>query len=59
MEIVESITFAFFMINLDTIYLKEFLPYISLSNGSPSYMVGNIIPRPFQQYMKFLLTPYQ
>jgi hypothetical protein len=57
MDIVESITFGFLMISLDTLYLKEFLPYIPSSNGSTSYMVGNIILRPFQWYMAFPLTP--
>jgi hypothetical protein len=33
--------------NLDTLYLNEFLPYIPRSNGSTSYMVGNIILIPF------------
>jgi hypothetical protein len=32
-----------FVVNLDTLYLREFLPYITNSNGSTSYMVGNII----------------
>jgi hypothetical protein len=57
MDIFESITFGFLMINLDTLYLKEFLPYIPISNGIKSYMVGNIIPIPFQWYMTFHLTP--
>jgi hypothetical protein len=57
MEIVESIVFGFLMVSLDTLSLKEFLPYIPSSNGSTSYMVGNIILRPFQWYMEFPLTP--
>jgi len=48
MEIVESIIFGFLMVSLDTLSLKEFLPYIPNSNGSTIYMVGNIIPRPFE-----------
>jgi hypothetical protein len=46
-----------FVVNLDTLYLREFLPYINNSNGSTSYMVGNIILRPFQWYMEVYLTP--
>jgi hypothetical protein len=57
MEIDESITFGFLMISLDTPSLKEFLLYIPSLNDSTSYMVGNIIMRPFQWYMEFLLTP--
>jgi hypothetical protein len=57
MEIVESITFEFFMISLDTLSLNDFLPYIPSSNESTCYMVGNIILRPFQRYMEFPPTP--
>jgi hypothetical protein len=47
-----------FLVNLDTLSLKEFLPYIPISNGSTiDYMVGNIISRPFQWYMEFPITP--
>jgi hypothetical protein len=46
-----------FLVNLDTLYLREFLPYITNSNGSTSYMVGNIILIPFQWYMEVPLTP--
>jgi hypothetical protein len=37
-----------FVVNLDTLLLREFLPYIDHSNGRKSYMVGNIIPIAFQ-----------
>jgi hypothetical protein len=57
MDIVESIAFGFFIISLDTLSLKEFLPYIPSSNGRKIYMVGNIILGPFQQHMTFPLTP--
>jgi len=46
-----------FLISLDTLYLKAFLPYIPISNGITCYMVGNIILRPFQWYIKLSLTP--
>jgi hypothetical protein len=57
MEIVESIIFGFLKISLDTLYLKAYLTYISISNGRKIYMVRNIIPRPFQWYMELPLTP--
>jgi hypothetical protein len=57
MEIVGNIVFGFLMLSLDTLYLKSFLLSIPISNGSIQYMVGNLIPIPFQQYMKFPLTP--
>jgi hypothetical protein len=49
--------FLFMMNSLDTLYLNSFLPYIPISNGITSYMVGNIILIYFQWYMEFLLTP--
>jgi hypothetical protein len=57
MDIVESITFSFFMVSLDTLPLKEFLPYMPNSNGSTIYMVGNIILIPFQWCMEFPIIP--
>jgi hypothetical protein len=59
MDIIESITFGFLMVILNTLSLKEFLPYIHISYGRISYMVGNIIPIPFQWYIEFPLTPYE
>jgi hypothetical protein len=46
-----------FVVNLDTLYLREFLPYITNSNGRKCYMVGNIILIPFQWHMEVSLTP--
>jgi hypothetical protein len=57
MEIVGNIVFGFLMLSLDTLSLKEFLPYILISNGTIGYMVGKLILRPFQHYKKFPLTP--
>jgi hypothetical protein len=57
MEIFTSITFGFLMVNLDTLSLDAFLPYIPSSKGSTIYMVGNIIPITFQWYMELPLTP--
>jgi hypothetical protein len=57
MDIVESITFGFLMINLDTLSLKAFLAYIPRSNERTSYMVGNIVLKYVQWYMEFPLSP--
>jgi hypothetical protein len=57
MEIFESILFLFFMVSLDTLSLKEFLPYIPIPNGRTSYMVGNLILGHFRWYMAFPITP--
>jgi hypothetical protein len=46
-----------FLVSLDTLYLNSFLHYIHKSNGSTSYMVGNIILINFQWYVEFHLTP--
>jgi hypothetical protein len=48
MEIVENNFFGFLMVNLDTLSLKEVLPYLPSSNGRTIYMVRNIILTPFQ-----------
>jgi len=55
----ETSFFVFLMLNLDTLSLKAFLTYTPRSNGRIGYMVGNIIPRHFQLYMTFPLTPYE
>jgi hypothetical protein len=47
------------LVNLDTLSLMELLPYTTNSNGIKSYMVGNLILGPFQQYMEVPLTPYE
>ena len=44
------------MPNLDILYLKEFLLYITNSNWIIYYMVGNLVPIPFQWYMEVPLT---
>jgi hypothetical protein len=59
MEIVGNIVFGFLMPSLDTLNLKDFLPYIPISNWSIGYMVGNFIQILFQWYMEFPLTPYE
>jgi hypothetical protein len=46
-----------FLVSLDKLSLKTFLPYIPSSNGSTRYMVENIIQRHFQRCMKFPITP--
>jgi hypothetical protein len=46
-----------FLVILNTLSLKEFLPYIPNSNWRKSDMVGNFIPRPFQWYMEVPLNP--
>jgi hypothetical protein len=56
MDIFESINFGLLMVSLDTLSLKEVLPYTPILNGITSYMVGNIIPIPFQWYMEFPLN---
>jgi len=56
-DIAENIVFGFLMINLDTLYLKEFLFYMPKSNGNIRYMVGTIITIPFQWYMEVSITP--
>jgi hypothetical protein len=59
MEIVGNIVFEFLMLNLDTLSLKELLPYILNSNGRTCYMVGNFILTPFQWYLELFITPWE
>jgi len=48
MEIDGNIVFVFLMLSLDTLSLKEFLPYTPIWNKSVVYMDRNIILIPFQ-----------
>jgi hypothetical protein len=57
MDIVGNIVFGFFLFDLDTLSLKAFLLLRPRSNGIIGYMVENFIPRTFQWYMPFPLTP--